>query len=400
MAANLANVNYTASVSKSPLAISFNQKFSGFILSAENNNLYAQSSNTSICANNKCPVDLSAFLSGNDMGAVYEIKRGSLSSIGGVAALTGTEAAITSVIPSADRLESSLAGNYTALFSTNTTLLTPTATNLSAVFDTETGKLLSAFHNKTASDGSLEAVDLYEPTPAVNVAAASTTDVGHLGKVLAWGMWSKGALALGQSDTNGQEITNDLTGNNNVHYMIGLPTNAAKLPSSGIITYQVKGGTIPQASFSTTINNKRTDVADVGTLNSNSQMVINFGGNTPNASLNMTLSGFTKASSLTSLTLSGTTNLTGNTLNFNTMSLSANAGNSVSCSKCSATGSFVGEVIPVTNASTVITSVAPQAIGLGYNISGTTTGKTVNTGFIVNGTAAFGNPTDTTRQGG
>jgi hypothetical protein len=65
MAASLPISTYSGTLTKPHcLDISFDKKFSGFILSGEGNGLYAQSSNASSCANNQCPVSLSAFLSG------------------------------------------------------------------------------------------------------------------------------------------------------------------------------------------------------------------------------------------------------------------------------------------------------------------------------------------------
>jgi hypothetical protein len=152
MAASLANVTYSAQLSNTPLLdISFDQKFSGFILSGAANGLYARSSTAALCADNKCPVNLSAFLSGNDMGVVYEIKNSGLNTIAGVAALTGTESSIEKVVTSLPDdccLPSSLAGTYTALFNTNnnTINIASKVDNLAAVFDSKSEALLSAFH--------------------------------------------------------------------------------------------------------------------------------------------------------------------------------------------------------------------------------------------------------------
>jgi hypothetical protein len=388
MALGFDNVNYTAQLVNNPIDVSFDKKFSGFVLSGADHLFFAQSGDSAICANNACPVNLSAFLSSNDMGAVYEIQRGGgLTTIGGVAALSGTERPIVSTIPVLDRVPSTLEGQYTAFFSTNTTQSIPTATNLAAIFDSESGKLLSAFHlNNT--NGELAAIDLYEPTRSIDTVAktdtvaATSSDVGHFNKVLAWGTWSNGAVSLGSTTTT------TLAGNARVNYMIGLPTAASALPKTGSVRYSFVGGATPQALFNTT-----SIVSDTGVVNSNSSsLAVNF--NQATAQLALTIGGFTKAESLQSLQLTGSTSLTANSnsLNFNSLSVQAlnAAGANICTTSCTgqAMGTFVGAVNPIG-----ITGVsAPQAIGLDYKATGTIEGATKNTGFDVDGTAAFGNP--------
>lgn len=385
LALSLAKVNYTAQLINNVLPVSFDN-LSGFVLSGVDTNFFATSSNSAICANNKCPVNLSAFLSSTDIGVVYEIQRTGLSTIGGVAALTGTESTVTSQIPALDRLPSRLETQYTAIFSSaKTTLSTPPARNLAAVFDSTTGKLLSAFHT-TTQDAELKAIDIYGPEQASNDVAATTKDIGHFQKVLAWGMWSNGAVALGETDDTGAPITHSL-GNTNIHYMIGLPTTANTLPRTGAVLYSFVGGTTPQAAFATT----QATVNDIGVMNSRSSLAVNFDQAT--AQLGMSIDGFTKAQSLQSLHLVGATTLNAGSsdLNFNNLTVTATntGGGALVCTSCTgqAIGSFMGAVTPVgiTGAS------APQGVGLSYNITGTAQDSTP-TGFNVDGVAAFGNP--------
>ena len=391
MALGFDNVNYTAQLVNNPIDVSFDKKFSGFVLSGADHLFFAQSGDSAICANNACPVNLSAFLSSNDMGAVYEIQRGGgLTTIGGVAALSGTERPIVSTIPVLDRVPSTLEGQYTAFFSTNTTQSIPTATNLAAIFDSESGKLLSAFHiNNT--NGELAAIDLYEPTRSIDTVAktdtvaATSSDVGHFNKVLAWGTWSNGAVSLGSTTA-----VTTLAGNERINYMIGLPTAASALPKTGSVRYSFVGGATPQALFNTT-----SIVSDTGVVNGNSSsLAVNF--NQATAQLALSIDGFTKAESLQSLQLTGATSLTANSnsLNFNNLNVQAlnTAGANICTTSCTgqAIGTFVGAVNPIG-----ITGVsAPQAIGLDYKATGTIEGATKNTGFNVDGTAAFGNPTN------
>ena len=118
MGLTLANVGYSAKLTDKQIDVSFDKKLSGFIFSGTNDQFFAQSTDSS-CANNQCPVNLSAFFSSSDLGVVYEIERLNKTTIGGVAALSGTESTVTSTIPSATRLDPSLSGVYSAFFSTN-----------------------------------------------------------------------------------------------------------------------------------------------------------------------------------------------------------------------------------------------------------------------------------------
>lgn len=390
MAARLANVTYSAQLNNAPLLdISFDQKFSGFILSGAANGLYARSSNASLCTDNKCPVNISAFLSGNDMGVVYEIERTGLNTIAGVAALTGTESTIDRVVTSLPDdccLPSSLAGTYSALFNTNNTNINIASKvdNLAAVFDSKSEALLSAFH--VINEGNeLFAQDFYGAMNAANTLAANTQQTGHAAKALAWGSWTNGRIDIG-NDAEGGLL---LSKNDYVHYLIGLPTAASALPQSGKVSYTLVGGT-SSAAFTTNSNQQLTTVNDIGTVHSGN-LVVDF--NQATTQLSLGINGFTKASNLSAVNISGSGLLTANSNNFsfNNMNVSAlNANNNVlDCTNCSANanGLFFGAVAPITNS----TQTAPTAAGVMYNISGTVQ-TNQPTAIQVNGAAGFANP--------
>ena len=395
MAASLANVTYSAQLSNTPLLdISFDQKFSGFILPGAANGLYARSSNAALCADNQCPVNLSAFLSGNDMGVVYEIERADLDTIGGVAALAGTESTIEKVVTSLPDdccLPSSLAGTYTALFNTNnnTINIASKVDNLAAVFDSKSEALLSAFHVVKEGNKSL-AQDFYGAMNAADTLAANTRQAGHAAKVLAWGNWTNGRIAIGNDAKGGLLLSN----NDNVHYLIGLPTAATALPKSGAVSYALVGGT-SSAVFSTNSNQQLVTVNDVGTVHSGN-LVVDF--NQATTQLSLGINGFTKASSLAAVNISGSGLLTANSnnLSFNNMTVSAlnSNNNTIACTACSASanGLFFGAVTPIANS----TQSAPTAAGVTYSISGTAQ----PTAIQVNGAAGFANPVAVVREGG
>jgi len=398
MAASLANVTYSAQLSNTPLLdISFDQKFSGFILSGAANGLYARSSTAALCADNKCPVNLSAFLSGNDMGVVYEIKNSGLNTIAGVAALTGTESSIEKVVTSLPDdccLPSSLAGTYTALFNTNnnTINIASKVDNLAAVFDSKSEALLSAFHVVKEGNESL-AQDFYGAMNAADTLAANTRQAGHAAKVLAWGNWTNGRIDIGNDAKGGLLLSN----NDNVHYLIGLPSVASALPQSGEVRYTLVGGT-SSAAFTTINNQQLVTVNDVGTVHSGNLMV-DF--NQATTQLSLGINGFTKASSLAAVNISGSGLLTANSnnLSFNNMTVSAlnSNNNTIECTACSASanGLFFGAVTPIANS----TQSAPTAAGVTYSISGTVQ-NAQPTAIQLNGAAGFANPVAVVREGG
>lgn len=384
MAANVKNITYTAKLSNYPiLDISADKKFSGFILPKEE--LFATSSTANICANSQCPVDLSAFLSGNDLGVVYQINRKNLTAINGVAALTGTESTITNN-NIANPLASSLNSDYSALFShkpiitaDNKTIKLTTANNLSAIFDSKTQGLMTA-----SASIFTDTPNFYGAVGSATESAAQIQQVGHVAKVLSWGRWTNGRLATGNDD-----IPINLTANDNIHYLIGLPTAATAIPNVGSVTYSLVGGTA-SAVFGTINNNQINTNFDIAKVNSGSLMV-DFGRATTNLSLE--LNGFTKANSLQSLQLSGAGTLAAgsNDFSFNNLNVSASsAQNPLVCTNCtaSANGMFFGAVGSVATSNLT----APTAAGVVYSINGTVQGSQA-TSIEANGTASFANPT-------
>lgn len=384
MAATVKNVNYTAKLNNHTiLDISADKKFSGFILSGEDIGFYANSSTASICADNKCAVNLSAFLSSNDLGVVYEITRTGLTTIGGVAALKGNETNITPNIANNLRVDSTLEGKYTALFKENLNLNLNTVSDLAAVFDSQSQGLLAAFHTQGSNDN-LVAKDFYGALGAADAPAAQTKDIGHVAKVLSWGRWTSGRIATGNDEQGGRL----LGANDNVHYLIGLPTAASAIPNVGAVTYSLVGGTA-SGVFGTVNNNQVNTSFDIAKVNSGSLMV-DFGRATTNLSLE--LNGFTKANSLQSLQLKGAGTLAAgsNGFSFNNLDVSAkSAQNPLECTNCtaSASGLFFGSVNNIGNSNTS----APTAAGITYNVTGTVQG-TQATSINVNGAAGFTNP--------
>ncbi|HNL80512.1 MAG TPA: FecR domain-containing protein [Agitococcus sp.] len=386
MAANVKSITYTAKLSNYPiLDISADKKFSGFILPSEE--LFATSSTANICANSQCPVDLSAFLSGNDLGVVYQINRKNLTAINGVAALTGTESTITNN-NIANPLASSLNSDYSALFShkpiitaDNKTIKLTAANNLSAIFDSKTQGLMAA-----SASIFTNTPNFYGAIGSATESAAQIQQVGHVAKVLSWGRWTNGRLATGNDD-----IPINLTANDNIHYLIGLPTAATAIPNVGSVTYSLVGGTA-SAVFGTINNNQINTNFDIAKVNSGSLMV-DFGRATTNLSLE--LNGFTKANSLQSLQLSGAGTLAAgsNDFSFNNLNVSASsAQNPLVCTNCtaSANGMFFGAVGSVATSNLT----APTAAGVVYSINGTVQGSQA-TSIEANGTASFANPTPT-----
>ena len=384
MAANVKSITYTAKLSNYPiLDISADKKFSGFILPKEE--LFATSSTANICANSQCPVDLSAFLSGNDLGVVYQINRKNLTAINGVAALTGTESTITNN-NIANPLASSLNSDYSALFShkpiitaDNKTIKLTAANNLSAIFDSKTQGLMAA-----SASIFTDTPNFYGAVGSATESAAQIQQVGHVAKVLSWGRWTNGRLATGNDD-----IPINLTANDNIHYLIGLPTAATAIPNVGSVTYSLVGGTA-SAVFGTINNNQINTNFDIAQVNSGSLMV-DFGRATTNLSLE--LNGFTKANSLQSLQLSGAGTLAAgsNDFSFNNLNVSASsAQNPLVCTNCtaSANGMFFGAVGSVATSNLT----APTAAGVVYSINGTVQGSQA-TSIEANGTASFANPT-------
>ena len=382
MAATLANINYTATLNKSPLLdISFDKKFSGF----NDLSLLAQSDDEGTsCSGTSCPVTLSAFLSGDtgqNMGVVYEIFRNQATLISGVAALSGSETAINAEIDP-QSLPSSVDGTYSAAFkSTNSRISIASSDNLAAVFDSNSNGLMTAFHKVSDADSNNTAQDFYGALNSPTDPAAQTKDIGHAAKSLSWGRWTNGYVAIGD-DAGGHVLgTND-----NIHYLIGLPTASSALPTSGAVSYNLVGGT-SSATFGTNGTDGVITAHDIGQVSSGN-LTVDFNRATTQLSLGIT--GFSQASTLQSLDISGSGSLTSasNAFSFNEMGVSANKGSLV-CTDCSASanGQFFGAVSPISQS----TQVAPVAAGLLYDISGTVQANQA-TSIDVKGAVGFANP--------
>lgn len=383
MAATLANINYTATLNKSPLLdISFDKKFSGF----NDLSLLAQSDDEgSTCSGTSCPVTLSTFLSGNDMGVVYEIMRNQATLISGVAALSGSETAINAEIDP-QSLPSSVDGTYSAAFkSTNSRISIASSDNLAAVFDSNSNGLMTAFHKVSDADSNNTAQDFYGALNSPTDPAAQTKDIGHAAKSLSWGRWTNGYVAIG--DDAGGHV---LGANDNIHYIIGLPTPSSQLPTSGAVSYNLIGGTA-SAAFGTNGTDGVITAHDIGQVSSGN-LTVDFNRATTQLSLGIT--GFSQASTLQSLDISGSGSLTSasNAFSFNNMRVLANNGALV-CNPCSASanGQFFGAVSPISQS----TQTAPVAAGLLYDISGTVQASQA-TSIQVQGAAGFANPTGIT----
>ncbi len=381
MAATLANINYTATLNKSPLLdISFDKKFSGF----NDLSLLAQSDDEGTsCSGTSCPVTLSAFLSGDtgqNMGVVYEIFRNQATLISGVAALSGSETAINAEIDP-QSLPSSVDGTYSAAFkSTNSRISIASSDNLAAVFDSNSNGLMTAFHKVSDADSNNTAQDFYGALNSPTDPAAQTKDIGHAAKSLSWGRWTNGYVARGNDDAV------ILNANDNIHYLIGLPTASSALPTSGAVSYNLVGGT-SSATFGTNGTDGVITAHDIGQVSSGN-LTVDFNRATTQLSLGIT--GFSQASTLQSLDISGSGSLTSasNAFSFNEMGVSANKGSLV-CTDCSASanGQFFGAVSPISQS----TQVAPVAAGLLYDISGTVQANQA-TSIDVKGAVGFANP--------
>lgn len=320
MALTLDGVNYTAVKQNHALDVLLNQKLSSFSINGINDLFFASSSNGA-CNNNLCPVTLEGFFSGADVGAIYQIDRpNSLANIGGVAVLTGgNSSTIDSVIPSSAKVDSSLTGKYTALFSNNAGIsISPNpVSNLAAIFNSTTGGLQQAF----------KANDLSNSYGAVNTAqqtTAQTSQIQHVDKVLTWGVWSNGTVDVNDPVQNSYSLNNQ----QQIHYLLATPT--LNLPTANQVLYSFQGGTTP------TVNAAQAISAQVLTT---SYLAIDFGANNADLHLNLNLSPTTGSSQLLSAT--GSTNLS-NTGQFNFDNLSIKLGSGNSCNSLGCSGTATG----------------------------------------------------------
>lgn len=334
LAVNIDNSTYTANVQNRALSLNLDKKLTGFALSGVSDNFFATSSgtNSNICANNGCPVNLSAFFSGSDLGAVYEIDRpNTLASIGGVAVLTGGTPSTIS-LPS-NRVPSSLNNGYSALFSNNAgiNINSNPVSQLSAIFDTSTGGWRAGFHTQT-TNGIVSATDMYGVTTGINnlgntLAAANISQVGHAENTLTWGVWSNGLVDINNAT---QDVL--LSPTQQIHYILGLPTTAAAIPSntSSHAFYAFQNGTTPTVNAS----------GLTGSLSSSSYLDFDFGSNTVVLNLDMALLSNTQSLALNA-TGQTTLNRVANagTFNFDNLNVKLGAGNFCNSLGCSATAS-------------------------------------------------------------
>lgn len=322
LAVSIDNINYTASVQNKAINLSLDKKLTSFALNGASDSFFASSSdsNGSICADNGCPVNLSGFFSGIDLGAVYEINRANnLTSIGGVAVLTaGTPSTIE--LPS-NRVASTLNNSYTALFSNNAGInISPNpVSQLAAVFDNNTGGWRLGFHT-TTNNGATSALDIYGLTTQ---SAASASQITHVDNTLTWGVWSNGTV-----DVNDPVQDYVLTGQQQIHYILGMPTSAAAIPTTAAVhaLYTFQGGTTP------TVNT----TGITANIANSSYLDVDFGTN--KAVLNLDLN-LVESSQSYVLNATGQTDLTAGAFNFDNLSVKLGAGNPCNNLGCSASAS-------------------------------------------------------------
>jgi len=373
MAVTLDNTNYTASLQNKAINLSLDKKLTSFVLNGSNDNFFASSNDTNgkICANNSCPVTLSAFFSGTDMGAVYEIARANnLATIGGVAALSASNP--TAITLPKNRLPSTLDNSYTALFSNNAGInITPNPiTQLAAVFDTTTGGWRTGFHTQTAN-GVTSAIDVYGVTTGADgqgkqASAATISQVNHLDNTLSWGVWSNGLV-----DVNDPVQNYALSGTQQIHYIVGAPTTVANIPLTRAThaVYTFQGGTTP------TLNT----AGFTGSIANSSYLDIDFGSNKTTLNLDMTL---LQGTSAYLLNATGKTNLSrtvtnAGMFNFDNLSVTLGAGNPCNTLGCTA------------SASGFLAGSSANLAGLNYSINAVS--PTLNNGLFITteGVAAF-----------
>lgn len=376
MAVTLDNTNYTASLQNKAIHLSLDKKLTSFVLNGSNDNFFASSSDTEgkICANNSCPVTLSAFFSGVDMGAVYEIARANnLATIGGVAALS-TSNSSTITLPK-NRLPTTLDNSYTALFSNNAGInITPhPVTQLAAVFDNATGGWRTGFLHTQTANGVTSAIDVYGVTTGIDgqskqASAATISQVSHLDNVLSWGVWSNGLV-----DVNDPVQNYALSGTQQVHYILGLPTTAADIPLTRAThaVYTFQGGTTP------TVNT----AGMTGSIANSSYLDIDFGSNETIFTLNLDMT-LLQGTATYMLNATGQTSLSrtatnAGMFNFNILNVTLGAGNPCNTLGCTA------------SASGFLAGSSANFAGLNYSINAVS--PTLNNGLFITteGVAAF-----------
>ena len=144
--------------------------------------------------------------------------------------------------------------------------------------------------------------DNYSGGSSIVSARSPVTSSGALGNIgdadfIGWGYWAKG-------QSNGNVGNSNLTG---VHYLVGRPTALSQMPVTGTANYSLAGGTSPTATDS-------GGTILVGSLLNTSNMSVNFGTATVNATINTQ---FTKAGVVVPVTVSDTAQISGSTFRAN-----------------------------------------------------------------------------------
>ncbi|WP_297925805.1 FecR domain-containing protein [uncultured Agitococcus sp.] len=366
MALSVDGVNYSVNANDRFLTLSDQFNMGSFSLNGLNDDLFAVASNDS-CNNQNCPVNFYAFFSGNDAGALYEVMRKNLSSLSGAAILTGgTPTTIDNIIPVTQRLTTSLNNNYSLLLSNNAGINnSPNPFHgLSAVFNSQTGGLQLAY------DAANDRINSFGSTPVNQnntvVSAATLSQIQHLDKSLTWGVWSNGGIDL---NNDSQDFI--LSGKQQVHYILGIPSNIPTALTSQRVIYSFVGGTTPS------LETANTNATLNGQLANSSYLDFDFGANTVGLNLDINLTGTTN--SLLNATGKTTLVVNNNIGSYNFDNLSIKLANGNSCNSLGCTGTASG----------FLAGQEGQLAALNYTISGVN--SIVNDGFFIKaqGVAAF-----------
>lgn len=368
MALSVDGVNYSVNANDRFLTLSDQFNMGSFSLNGLDDDLFAVASNGS-CNNQSCPVNFSAFFSGSDAGALYEVMRKNLSSLSGAAILTGdTPSTIDNIIPITQRLTTSLDNNYSLLLSNNAGINnSPNPFHgLSAVFNSQTGGLQLAF----AYDAANDRINSFGSTPVNQnntvISAGTLSQIQHLDKSLTWGVWSNGGIDL---NNDSQDFV--LSNQQQVHYILGLPSAIPTGLTSNRVLYSIAGGTTPS------IGSSNPNANLTGAIANSSYLDFDFDANTVGLNLDINISG----SSTSLLNATGKTILeqNNNIGSFNFANLNIKLGNGNTCNSLGCSG----------NAAGFLAGAEGRLAALNYNISGVN--SIVNDNFFINaqGVAAF-----------
>ena len=366
MALTVDDINYTVNAKDRFLTLSDQLSIGSFSLNGLTDDVFAVANNNS-CNNQSCPVNFSAFFSANDVGALYEIIRNNNKSLSGAAILTGgTPTTIDNSIPITQRLTTSLNNNYSLLLSNNAGINnSPNPFHgLSAVFNSQTGGLQLAY------DAANDRINSFGSTPVNQnntvISAATLSQIQHLDKSLTWGVWSNGGIDLNNAS---QDFV--LSNQQQVHYILGLPSAIPTSLANSRVLYSFAGGTSPSIASS----NPNANLT--GAIANSSYLDFDFGANTVGLNLDINISG----SSTSLLNATGKTILeqNNNIGSFNFTNLNIKLGNGNTCNSLGCSG----------NAAGFLAGAEGRLAALNYNISGVN--SIVNDNFFMNaqGVAAF-----------